>query len=187
MLGRTLTRYQTCPTRQQGATLIVALIFLIIIMAVSLSGIQSTALEERMASNTRERNQALQAAEAGLREAEQYLNTLVSTSHFGTDAGLLAESDAEPDYFNSVLWVDATSIKVTTAAIGNLTNLSEYPRYIIKYVVENKADTDESLSIDGYGERLAGESATIFKITSRGVGGSSNAQVVLQTHYGKRF
>lgn len=174
-------------THQHGATLIIALIFLIIIMAVAITSIQTTSLEERMASNSRERNQAFQAAEAGLREAEQYINTLVTTNAFGSEAGLLNETDSEPDYFDTSIWVDANSKKVTSSAVGNLYGLNEYPRYIIKYTVENTSDTDESLSVDGYGERLAGESVTIFKITSRGVGGSNNAQVVLQTHYGKRF
>lgn len=180
-------RHSSVLNKQSGATLVVALIFLVIIVGVSLTSIQTTSIEERMASNSRERNQAFQAAETGLREAEQFINTLVTTSSFGTNAGLLGASDSEPDYFDSSIWIDANSIQVTSGAVGTLSGIDEYPRYIIKYVVENSADTDESLSIDGYGERLAGESATIFKITSRGVGGSSNSQVVLQTHYGKRF
>lgn len=178
-----MTRHPFSKASQQGATLIVALIFLVIIMAISLSGIQGTALEERMASNTRDRNQAFQAAETGLREAEQYIDNLAITTQFGSTAGLLSDTDSEPDFFDSGVWVDATSIEVTTGLKG----LSAPPRYIIQLIAEETADTDETLSIDGYGERLAGESATIFLITSRGVGGSSNAQIVLQTHYGKRF
>lgn len=169
---------------ERGATLIVALIFLLIITMVSLSGVQTTAMEERMASNVRQRNLAFQSSEAGLREAEQFINALVSTGAFGVTPGLLAENDAEPDYFSAATWTDANSIQVTSGAIGTLHGVGEYPRYIIKYVVENAADPNDELefNVDEAGDRV-----TIFKIVSQGTGGNGTTQVVLQTNYGKRF
>lgn len=187
MPARCSYQYNQLRKGQSGATLIIALIFLVVITLVSLNGIGTTSMEERMASNIRERNQAFQAAEVGLREAESYIDTLVSTGNFGTVNGLLAEGEVEPDYFSAATWVNASSVQVTEASVGKMQGLKEYPRYIIKYVVRNSADTDDTLSIGGYGGVLAGESVTIFKIVSRGVGGSSNSQVVLQTNYGKRF
>lgn len=55
--------------RQRGAVLVVALLFLMIISMLGVSAMQSTSSEERMSGNTRDWNNALQAAEAALRDA----------------------------------------------------------------------------------------------------------------------
>lgn len=58
---------------QSGVVLVVSLIMLLLLTLIGLSGMQSTGLEEKMAGNMRDRNVAFQAAEAALRDAEQYL------------------------------------------------------------------------------------------------------------------
>jgi type IV pilus assembly protein PilX len=60
---------------QSGVVLVVSLIMLLLLTIIGISGMQSTVLEERMAGNMRDRNLAFQAAEAGLRDAEAYLNS----------------------------------------------------------------------------------------------------------------
>jgi type IV pilus assembly protein PilX len=60
---------------QSGVVLVVSLIMLLLLTLIGLSAMQSTGLEERMAGNMRDRNLAFQAAEAGLRDAEQYLES----------------------------------------------------------------------------------------------------------------
>ena len=64
---------KTLPTpqrRQQGAILIIALLFLVLLTIIGVSSISGVALEEKMASNLREQNVAFQAAESALRDAE---------------------------------------------------------------------------------------------------------------------
>ena len=62
--------------RETGAVLIVAMIFLIILTMLGVSGMGTTQLEERMASNTQEVFRAFEAAESALAEGialvEQY-------------------------------------------------------------------------------------------------------------------
>ena len=55
---------------QNGAVLFISLIFLLIMTIIGITAMKTTVLEEKMASNTKNRNLALQAAEAALRAGE---------------------------------------------------------------------------------------------------------------------
>jgi type IV pilus assembly protein PilX len=57
--------------RQQGATLVVGLIFLAVLTLIGVTAARVAGLEERMAGNLRDRAVALQAAEMALRDAER--------------------------------------------------------------------------------------------------------------------
>lgn len=57
-------------SEQQGAMLITALIFLIIMTMLALASMGTNTLEERMASNYQEVNRLFQAAEAALKQVE---------------------------------------------------------------------------------------------------------------------
>jgi type II secretory pathway pseudopilin PulG len=64
---RTLNTNQ--PARQSGAVLIVAMILLVVLTMLGVTAMNTTSLEERMASNTQEQVRAFQAAETALSEA----------------------------------------------------------------------------------------------------------------------
>ena len=55
----------------RGSALIISLIILLILTVLGLAGMQNTALQERMAGNFDQRNQAFQLAEMGIRMAER--------------------------------------------------------------------------------------------------------------------
>jgi type IV pilus assembly protein PilX len=59
--------------REDGSALVVSLIFMLLLTLVGLAGIQSSTNQERMAANVKFKNDTLQAAEAGLRVAENIL------------------------------------------------------------------------------------------------------------------
>ena len=59
--------------KQQGAVFATSLIFLVVITLLGVTAMKTATLEERMAGNLRDRNLALQAAEMGLRYAEQHI------------------------------------------------------------------------------------------------------------------
>ena len=54
--------------RQTGAALITGLIFMVVLTLVAMAGMRTTLMEQRMATNARNRDMAFQAAEAALRE-----------------------------------------------------------------------------------------------------------------------
>ncbi len=61
--------------RQQGAALVVALVFLIVITLLGVSSMDETLLETQLAKNSREQNYALQVAENGLMLSAPVLNS----------------------------------------------------------------------------------------------------------------
>lgn len=63
------------PIGQRGTVLIIALVFLLLMTLVGIAAMQGTTLQERMAGNHRDRNLAFQAAEAALREGEDWLDS----------------------------------------------------------------------------------------------------------------
>ena len=64
-------RTLTIGKKQNGAVLITALLLLLVMTLIGLSGARTTTLEEKMAGNMRDRHRAFQAAEAALREGER--------------------------------------------------------------------------------------------------------------------
>lgn len=177
---------------QKGAALAVSLIMLLVLTMVGLTGMQTTSLEEKMAGNNRDYNLAFQAAEVGLRQAETYVEALATTTDFEngvTNDGLLSGTDDDPDYQSSDTWYSTNGSTVgsvlTSDAVSSL--YGSQPRYIVKWVAEKAPNVNARLNIGGYGEKLAASQVTIFRVTARGTGGSNQSQVILQSHYGKRF
>lgn len=171
-------------TAQTGAVLVVSLLILSVMTLIGVTGLQSTTLEERMAGNLRDGNLAFQAAEAALRDAEDFVEDLGNISNFNGAAGLYGEDDADPDYLDAASW-SATSSKPYLGSAMDL--LSTQPRYIVKHVglIEQAGRT---LNLDGYGDNNGGDGdVQIFRITARGTGGSDTARAIVQAQYGKIF
>ena len=64
-------------SRQHGAVLIVALLFLVILTILGVTAMTATTFEEKISGNTRDLNVAFQAAEAALRDARRDINGIV--------------------------------------------------------------------------------------------------------------
>ena len=58
---------------EQGFVLVTSLVFLVVITLLAVSAINSSTIQERMASNQREKSRAVQAADATLRQGESLL------------------------------------------------------------------------------------------------------------------
>lgn len=180
------------PRTQQGAALIVSLVLLTALTLIGLSSLQVTALEEKMAGIEHDYNLGFQSAEIALREAESYVEQLVTTSAFGNQVGLLAQTDSdEGDYYlRATTWTgDAQGGEGAIQISNNSTSATSQhaTAYIIKEVGEETADPNAALNIGGYGSTVAGGSVKYFRVTARSTGRSGKSQVVLQTYYGKRF
>lgn len=73
------------PKRQSGAVLLIALIMLLLLTIIGMAGMRDTNMQEKMAGNLRDQNLAFQAAEAGLRFAEQQAKGSYATLSGMTD------------------------------------------------------------------------------------------------------
>lgn len=165
---------QSLKIRQAGVALVTGLIFMVIMTLIVVAALRSATLEERMAANALNRQLALQAAEAALRDAEAFIQT--SGAPFdpfekweftaGCTDGLCnkAASGATPRW-KTVSW--GTVGKVSTTAIAGV---KEQPRYIIE--IANDPVKQGSIC-----------PKVLYRVTARGVGGVDNAVVFLQTMY----
>lgn len=149
------------PSRQRGATLAIALIFLVILTLLGLSAMRVTVMEERMGGNTRDRDRALQAAETALRDAEFYLVGKDQYSFTTTCANGLCANGSAPDW-TTYAWNGTKDVQSTTTIPGLAP-----PRYFIEFA--------------GF-ISLAGNSGSVnaYRITVRATGGNTNTQVFLQ-------
>lgn len=79
-----MTMNFSSPYKQQGAVFATSLIFLVVITLLGVTAMKTATLEERMAGNLRDRNLALQAAEMGLRYAQQHIRDNDPTTNVPT-------------------------------------------------------------------------------------------------------
>lgn len=171
------------PARQGGAVLVVSLIFLLVVTMIAVGSMRNTILEEKMAGNTRDRNLAFQSAESAVREAEQFIEGIVSLGAFGSTAGLYGETEPEPVFWSPTTWTDATNHVVADSDYGSYTA----PRYIVKHFT-TVVGTEGAMNMSGYGDNKGTGDVTIFKVTARGTGGAADsAEVILRSQYGRIF
>ena len=165
--------------KQKGVVLITGVIFLVILTMLVLAIMRSATLEERMASNAKNRQVALQAAEAVLRDAEDSLFSATSTlttafdpSIFNTGcANGLCNQPAANTYRwkNAAIWGNATSRTFATPASGvdfTLAGVPSQPRYIV-----------EMMKFSG-GIQKGLCPKIKFRITARGLGNDSSVVYV---------
>jgi type IV pilus assembly protein PilX len=153
--------------REGGASLIVALIFLIVLAMLGVTVAGVSGLEERMASGTRDRDLALQAAEAALRDAETRLKVdIFRAGPFPKFEPLRANS---AEFWEECFKKKTTPCTAPTPPTVDLPTgagrLLEQPQFVIEQ--KDPVGTTQ-----------------IFLVTARAVGGSADAIVVLQAEVG---
>jgi type IV pilus assembly protein PilX len=173
-------------SRQRGVALFISLVLLLVLTIIGVSAVQTTSLEERMARNSHDSVLAFQSAEAALREAENFLQTNVNTTATFTPAGNNGLWRA-PDYGQTERWQQAGiwSGANSVVAATPVQNVAEPPRYIIEWVASVQRTENPALLGSSYATLF--DRIEVFRITARGVGGSRNARVVLQSTYGMIF
>lgn len=188
--------------QQRGAVLIVALMFLVLLTIIGVSGISSTTVEERMAGNVRDREAAFQAAESALRDAEIDLETSIGGTG-NRDTTVWAVGVAAPtvavscgaafttgvctngpavvpagDYRTQIVtaagwdWTSTTK----TVAYATFTGAKTIPNVFRqpRYVIEYLPEKDDAST---------SPTTRYFRISARGWGANQNTAVTLQSVY----
>ncbi|MCG8370932.1 MAG: PilX N-terminal domain-containing pilus assembly protein [Proteobacteria bacterium] len=169
--------------RERGAVLIAALLILLVVTLLTVSNMRGSILEEKMAGNTNDRNVAFQAAESTLREAEVFLESIVSLGDFQGNAGLFGRTDAEPAFYGDTTWNDSANHVVAQTDLGTYAR----PQYFIKDMTTVTGALG-ALNMSGYGDNKGSGDVTVFRVTARGTGTSvDSAEVILRTQYGRIF
>ena len=173
---------------QNGASLLVALVFLVILTMLGLMTFRVATQEERMAGNMRDRSVAFQAAEAALRDAENDVKCLkfdgsvaTPTRAIGCISGMTgADASCTGGLCCAVSGLSCTEpkkpvhqamdmTKLPSVAYGthsgapSLPGVQAQPRYLIEPFVWDKK--------------------RYYRITARGYGLGSTTQVTLQEVY----
>lgn len=174
------------PGVQHGSALIMGLIMLLVITMIGLTAMQTTTQQERMAGNLRDRNIAFQAAESALRRGENALMLRCIKDGDFPGLGTFDIDDVDPRAFiNGAASASKASWEIHSHLFDDFNGACD--------VAETHVELAESLDPPRYfverqppmsGASLeAGVPKTIqvFKVTSRGVGGSDAAVVVLQS------
>jgi type IV pilus assembly protein PilX len=157
------------PRQQRGASLLIALIFLVMMAMLGVTVANVTNLEERMAGNTRDRDLALQAAEAALRDAERRLS--VEAYRAGPwpawDATRANDAQFWEECFadNTAPCAAPQDMEVELPSGTDPGALDTQPQFVI----ETKPDSGTT---------------KVFRVTARAVGGSPDTIVVLQAEFG---
>ncbi len=168
--------------KQEGVTLVVSLVILVTMTLLGVTSIQSTRTEVAMAGNLREAGLTFNAAEAGLRFGEAFVETSITTTVYAdASIGLYAESGEDPDYADSATWTSSQD------AAFSLAYVVEDPKFIIRYLGDRSQNEAASVNLGGYGATQPGITVSNFRITARGTGQSGNARRFVQSYYGKEF
>ena len=172
--------------RQTGIALFISLVLLLVLTIIGVSAVQTTSLEERMARNTHDSILAFQAAESALREAEQVVaGAIVSTAVFdpaGNNGLYQAAPFGQQEHWAvPVTWTGGNSRIATTAVTG----VAEQPRFIVEWVATVQREENQGVLTSTYASLF--DRIEVFRITARGVGGTTDATVVLQSTFGQVF
>lgn len=183
--------------KQSGAALIVSLVLLVLVTLLGVAGIQTVALEEKMAANAYDRNLALQAAEAALRAgetlAEAQSKTTPPNSGFpsgGIDPSADTACSSNPAYDLgncnpglcpkpglgcSERWKSASFTGWVNASVSLGTLAGGAPQYFVEYLGGNFPCTD--------GGGSGPTTCKRYRITARSNPGPGRATVMLQSVY----
>ncbi|HEY0885608.1 MAG TPA: PilX N-terminal domain-containing pilus assembly protein [Ramlibacter sp.] len=153
---------------QSGVTLVMTLIFLVVLAMLGTWAASNNVLQERMAGNTRNRDVALQAAEAALKDAELTIATWRTQTFDGTQ-GLYAWSAATAN--DRAYWQDPARWTTYRAPpSGSLERVAAAPKYVVEKMPNTPNASDPSVfDVENY------------RVTARAVGADASALVILQT------
>jgi type IV pilus assembly protein PilX len=190
-----------------GFALVGSLLFLVVLTLLGLSSISTVTLQERMASNLREKDRASEVAEIAARDGEQFLANFPppgvvreipnaksdSTGDVWSLGGFL--SPADPSAGPHVFLVDAnwgSAIDFTGRPFDTdvLLGSGQVSGVSSKYAARPQSITEEALFVPYTlnPEDLAnGNGLFFYRITGRGVSGNETAVSIVQSVYLQRY
>ncbi|SIS04960.1 type IV pilus assembly protein PilX [Aquipseudomonas alcaligenes] len=150
-------RYQS----QRGMALFVSLIFLLLLTIIGVVGMQNATLQEKMAGNSKFKNESLQYAESGLRVGEDVIadalaegNSLVCDACVGSQCNVPVWGQASASAGVCYVWRSA-------------------PNSL--FYIQNLGQSTAAINVE------SGSSATLYRVTA--VASVGNATTALESIY----
>ena len=193
--------YPAMPRRTaQGFSLLAILLMMAILGMLTLGAMSSSIVQERMVGNTRDRHVALQAAEAGLRDAELDIETNIDGNSGFTEActaGLCippsdtASGPQSAPRWQSVAWAGSArtygSRTLAAALLGpDNVALAQQPMYVIERLPSLPQVSGESAGFGGGWSNSPTVRARAYRISVKASGIRATTVVMLQSVYVKQ-
>ena len=170
--------------RQKGATLVVALLVLVLIMMIGITAVTTSNTQYKLAGNLQFEDSAMNNAEAAVTSAESWLNTSttgVPPVHHYQDPGFTTASTATPE----LLPIGATNDPLTMAwsdANSKTVGGNTAQRYIIQMKSTNNLLQGSSSSMGAQAKSVCSMGVNTYLITGRGTS-ARGASKFVQSYY----
>jgi type IV pilus assembly protein PilX len=185
-----LTHSSPACHNQRGVALVMALVFLTLLTILGVTAMSTSSLEEKMATNTRDRNLAFQSAETALVAAETWMSGLTSEPSPWADTAkgrYTFDSTVFDPIWKTVDWNGANVVVYPCTPTDSAPNNSSSCVSGAKPVI-SKVATQPKYLVERMGPVDPGTPNTIaYRITARGTGSSNAAVVMLQSTYVRTF
>jgi type IV pilus assembly protein PilX len=162
--------------RQRGMILIVSMILLLVMTILALTVGQTSRMQEHMAGNFRDSDLSFQAAEAGLRDAEQFLwdqtAPPITCGAAPCDVYQIDTFDDTDLRVQDEEWWNDHGREYGEVDAQEVTGVQEDPRYVI----EELGFTPFSLTVG----RGVPSGRTFYRNSSRAYGGTKSAESVVE-------
>lgn len=191
---------------EKGATLVIALIILLVMSMIGISNMQSSTLQERMAANTKQKTIARVAAESALNKAEAWLTTNMRSpdhlSRFNGSNGLYSSvrnrfheavpitqgTEAIADVTDASNWTSRGHSDGTTTNLIDSELVDQQPKYVIEFIGRDAGTGYRDVLSQDYENKKGGASGAdinpfMFRIVAIGWGKDPNIYSVLESIY----
>ncbi len=176
----------------RGFALITILLMVVVLAALALGAMNSSILQEQMAGNVRDKNIALQSAEAALRDAEaDIVTSTAAASAFSssciaglcTPPSMAASGPSSTPLWQSVAW-DAAHTRQYGQYTGAtaLPDVATQPSYVIELLPGLPPGVGNSVNLGSQGA----QQPQVFRITAQATGRHASTSVMLQSVYIKQ-
>lgn len=163
-------------TQQQGISLLIVLILLLVMSILGIAVLRSSAMQERMAANLYDRSIAFQTAEAALRQVQFAVlgNTAIEGLQYGKTLAELrtaslpvfCAADGICDQTASPRETPVWKTGTVTLADGKQASYT----YTIEYLGTGKGSTVQGVCETTYGQNSYQCQRPMFRVTARGYG-----------------
>ncbi len=176
---------------QRGLSLVTTLLFMVAALMLGVSVLSVNVMQERTIGNTKDRDLALQAAEAALRDAEADLIANNATLLFPlpteacTDGMCIPPSKRSPRSSLSVELAEGFDWATQSRAYGQVTAVAAFPGVSAqpRYVIEKVGEVDMCVPGESCVKGKGAKPATGYRITARALGARPETVVILQSMY----
>lgn len=190
---------QSSAKRQQGATLLICMVMLLIVTLLTIANVREVTLEERVTSNLRDRQSALNGAESALREGESRLGASYGVPVTTPDCSggrlcVLATPFSNDTALNPLNWVwwttggDTNSRTYTGPSNdSSLSMLRSAPRWNTAFIGFDPANSRGMVEVTDPEQRSKGVGPYYYQVNAASQGTSDRVMVTLQSIAVQRY